>query len=473
MLHLVFIIVFKSYVFCEPSPRIPIYRMLMSSSNKTNCTITKENVTICETSSRHFGRILTKAASVYESLVNIADTYFVGRISIGTPAQLFIIDFDTGSSDLWVASTQCSLNCDKFNKYDAKSSSTYIANGKNFSIEYGDGSSAAGFFSIDTVIVNGIRVDNQIFAECTSIIGMNDFQSDGILGLAYPGLTLGTEIPFFYNMWYRGLISKPLFSFYLNPDTSSLDGGELIFGDVDSSKYIDPITYVPVVIPRYWEFRMDGIYVNTTAINTSLYAIIDTTSTFIIGPAASIDVLNIALGGIYDSLVGMYKVDCKIRSLSSFPNVTFIIGGQAFTLTPLQYILIFTDEDNSYVCYTVFVPSNVNDSHGNLIWILGNFFLYRFYSIFDIKSNRVGLAISTSYNWTQPINSSLFNISSTTTQITIATINMTTTGSMTSTLSNSAHITTVTSIAIKMEIFLKNVANNFVLLLILFLIKTV
>ncbi len=34
---------------------------------------------------------------------------------------------------------------------------------------------------------------------------------------------------------------------------------------------------------------------------SSLYAIADTGTTFIVGPATSIDALNIALGGTYDS----------------------------------------------------------------------------------------------------------------------------------------------------------------------------
>jgi hypothetical protein len=41
-----------------------------------------------------------------------------------------------------------------FSRYNSAQSTTYIANGKPFSITYGDGSGASGFFSIDTVTVS-------------------------------------------------------------------------------------------------------------------------------------------------------------------------------------------------------------------------------------------------------------------------------------------------------------------------------
>jgi hypothetical protein len=39
-------------------------------------------------------------------------------------------------------------------------------------------------------------------------------------------------------------------------DATALSGGELIFGDVDATKYTDTITYVPVALEGYWEFLM-------------------------------------------------------------------------------------------------------------------------------------------------------------------------------------------------------------------------
>ena len=75
------------------------------------------------------------------------DLEWTGTISIGTPAQSFTIDFDTGSSDLWDPSTSCS-SCGSHNKYDPSTSGTKESG--SLSISYGDGSTASGDPYTDT-----------------------------------------------------------------------------------------------------------------------------------------------------------------------------------------------------------------------------------------------------------------------------------------------------------------------------------
>ena len=85
-----------------------------------------------QTKSKITGRFLTEIANYSEHLSNEIDFYYYGVIEIGTPAQLFFVVFDTGSSDLWLPSSKCEQIenfCSSHNKYDSGISSTYKPNG--------------------------------------------------------------------------------------------------------------------------------------------------------------------------------------------------------------------------------------------------------------------------------------------------------------------------------------------------------
>ena len=88
--------------------------------------------------------LLTKRQS--ESLTDEEDDLeWAGTISVGTPAQKFLIDFDTGSSDLWMPSSSCSSStCRSKTRYSSSKSSTSSKKSGSFSIQYGDGSTVSG-----------------------------------------------------------------------------------------------------------------------------------------------------------------------------------------------------------------------------------------------------------------------------------------------------------------------------------------
>jgi saccharopepsin len=54
-----------------------------------------------------------------------------------------------------------------------------------------------------------------------------------------------------------GLIDEPVFSFRIG--TSEEDGGEALFGGIDTDAYTGDIQYVPVRRKAYWEVELEKI----------------------------------------------------------------------------------------------------------------------------------------------------------------------------------------------------------------------
>src|SRR5271170_3285904 len=123
-------------------------------------------------------------------------------ISLGTPPQSFKVVLDTGSSNLWVPSSQCtSIACFLHAKYDSSASSTFKQNGSDFEIRYGSGSLSV-FVSSDTLDFAGMTIKNQLFAEATEEPGLAFAfgRFDGILGMGYDTISVNHITPPFYEL---------------------------------------------------------------------------------------------------------------------------------------------------------------------------------------------------------------------------------------------------------------------------------
>ncbi|XP_065290974.1 cathepsin D-like [Dermacentor albipictus] len=328
-----------------------------------------------------------------EPLKNYLDVQYYGNITLGSPPQVFAVLFDTGSSNLWVPSSKCPAStaaCRVHHKYYSNESSTYVKNGTHFEIEYGSGS-VKGELSSDTFSLGKVGVKGQTFAEITD----EDSESfvvakfDGILGLGYPqAAVLGVQ-PVFDGMLEQGVVEKPVFAFYLDRNVADPNGGEVVFGGIDEAYYKGDITYLPVTKKGYWQFNMDGVSVDdkATFCKGGCQAIADTGTSMLVAPSDDVKKINKLLGA-KEASPGQYLVDCE--SLPSLPKITFHLNKREFVLSPDDYVLKVTQEGTT-ICLSGFTPMDFPPEMGPL-WILGDMFIGRYYTIFDRGNDRVGFA---------------------------------------------------------------------------------
>jgi len=334
--------------------------------------------------------IVSNAVEHGVPLSNYANAQYYGEIELGTPPQTFSVVFDTGSSNLWVPSTRCSsIACFLHRRYDAQQSESYKPNGTEFAIHYGSGS-LEGIISNDILQVGDIAIEEQDFAESVREPGFAFAlgRFDGIFGLGYDNIAVKRVVPPFYHMVNRELIDQNLFSFWLNYNEGSdeSNGGELVFGGIDENHYTGEIHYAPVQRRGYWEVLLEDVRFGDELLEIEpIGAAIDTGSSLFVLPTTLADLLNKELGA-KKNFAGQYVLECD--TVPDLPVFCVVFSGREFCLNSVDYILNVQNQ-----CISGFMGLDIPEPAGPL-WIIGDVFLRKFYTIYDHDNDRVGFAHS-------------------------------------------------------------------------------
>jgi len=316
---------------------------------------------------------------------NFENAQYFGPVSVGTPPQTFNVVYDTGSANLWVPANNCS--CGSHPKYDYSKSSTYKADGTIFAIQYGSGP-VSGHLSSDSAAIGSLTVKGQTFAEIDNVKGLGLAYSvgkfDGILGLAFGTISVDNVTTPFDNMVSQGLIDEAVFSFYLSTGSGA---GELLLGGIDSNHYTGDITYVPVTSETYWETKLDSMVISGAAVTTTTKVIVDSGTSILAGPSADVKAIAAKVGAKPFFLnKAEYTIPCK--SIATLPTIEVTMGGNKFTLEGKDYVI-----NSGVICLFGMTGIDVPAPNGPL-WIMGDVFMRKYYTIFDKAQARIGFALA-------------------------------------------------------------------------------
>merc|ERR1712151_810635 len=142
---------------------------------------------------------------------------------------------------------------------------------------------------------------------------------------------------------------------------------------------------VPLTSESYWEVSLDDMSFGGSSVASKQKAIIDSGTSLLAGPKDVVASLAQKVGAT--SVLGKeYVVDCS--KMSSMPDVKVTLGGQAFNLTPADYVLKVSGQ-----CLFAFMGIDVPPPRGPL-WIMGDVFMRKYYRVFDYgnKQMRIGKA---------------------------------------------------------------------------------
>ncbi|KAK9372032.1 aspartic peptidase domain-containing protein [Lipomyces chichibuensis] len=339
---------------------------------------------------------------------DIKDGAYLTNITIGTPGQSIRVQLDTGSSDLWVQSSDnptCLVSpdfCATTGKFDGASSSTFTSTSEDFTISYADGTSADGVYVKDTLSFSGISIEKFTFG-----LASNASSSLGVFGIGFDtneaARTTYENLP--DMLVSNGLIGVKAYSLWLNDIDAST--GSVLYGGIDLGKFTGSLETVSMLTSSgstYGPFLLsltDVVYVSafssTTILSSSqggnaINVILDSGTTYGILPESMVSAIVQAIGsGQYSEDYGLYLLDCSLQSSSATVNLTFnnaatLAVGLKQLVVPIEY-----NSQGSTVCALGVQPVS-SASANSLQYLLGDAFLRSGYIVYDLDNKKISIA---------------------------------------------------------------------------------
>lgn len=331
-------------------------------------------------------------------------TEYIGTIGVGTgsdggPQFEARVVFDTGSTNLWVASVLCqNPPCDTPRArefYDPEKSTSqeeYVGSDGDIDILFGTGE-LRGPLHVDTYRVGPMVVVHQPFAMIREMNGdvFSSFPFEGILGLGFKSLSFGGINPFFERVIEQKLLTNNEFAFFFNVDSDRPSA--ILWGGIDKDLYHGPIRMFPVIQPHYWALELLDFKLGNTSMKSAGMSdgesvrrlIVDSGTTYFTAPE-----------GMQDEIVSKIP-DASCDDVNNYPPLTYVLrgaDGQTYELVVNQETYMIGGSGEG--CRAAFMALDVNEEYGPAM-ILGEVFMRHFFTVFHRgdgapESAKIGIA---------------------------------------------------------------------------------
>lgn len=301
------------------------------------------------------------------------------------------------------------FNCTKYGVFNENNSSSFQNLSIPLNIEYGDGTMATGYYGIDNIYFNNIKISN-----ITIGLNINSYREMGILGIGFKsnensfqnGYNEYDNFPI--QLKNQDLINKIVYSFYAPYSSKNLNTNSILFGAYDSTGFIKSkgLTLLPLINyninpkngdgPYYISITLNSISINNQNLNLNnkLIAIgnapviLDCGSTASVLPYYIFNEILINFDFKWSNQLNSYIINENeiINKDESYLNFNF--QNAIIKIPIIDFTLPVIDGDTLSV--TGLRSISINYSN-NDYFLLGDDFLSSVYFVVDIEDKNIAI----------------------------------------------------------------------------------
>lgn len=305
-------------------------------------------------------------------------------MEFGSKNQSMWMLFDTGGTNTWAFSNNCTVQaCEMHNTFGSNDSTTLQVTTDPFDVGYGTGT-VTGVLGADVVSFADFSMNLTFGLVSNASSDFEDYPMDGILGLGRSNSSTTGTLTAMETIAESHSLQSNIIGISLQRSSDGAKDGEITFGGVDDTKFTGNITYTDTSPgTTLWQIPLDDAVVNGEPLNfTGKSAIVDTGTSYIFLPPSDAAAIHTLIPGSATSGEN-FKIPC-----SSNVTVEFTISGISYSISPKDYVGSGADSTGT-TCYSNIIGVQ---TAGTDNWLLGDVFLKNVYTVFDFDQNRVGFA---------------------------------------------------------------------------------